>query len=1422
TNSSGCQDTIIKQVVVSAKPLADFSADTACFNSPTQFTDLSTTIAPATIISYSWDFGDGLPGSTQQNPIHTYTNYGTFTVTLTVTNSNGCVSTKTKQVLVHPLPVAAFSFTSPICQGAVVSFNDLSSTLPGYTGQIVRWFWNFDDGTTQNILFPNNPDVDHVFAGTALSHNVRLTVITSDSCQSFIEHVVTSIPSPIANFSNPTTNCSDQLVPFTDQSQPNGGGNITSWYWDFGDPGSGMLNNSSAQNPSHEFSAPGPFTVVLIVTNASNCTDTVSKTLTIDSPPVASFIADTACLGNLTTFTNGSTTPPPGSIATYFWQFGDGQTSTSQNPTHLYSAAQVYNVTLTVTTTNGCVKDTTIQVLVTESATAAFSYQTPSCAGSSVQFTDQSVAPSGYITTWVWDFDDGNTVTVNYPASPDVTHIFATGGTYNVKLTVTTSKGCTNSKTNPVVIISNPLANFSFPGTNCALMGIQFNDNSQQNGGGNLMSWEWNFDDPGSGSSNSSNLQNPIHMFSDGGTFDVQLIVTNINGCKDTISQTVTVIEAPLATFSADTACFNSITQFTDASTAPQGTITTWNWNFGDPGSGSLNTSTLQNPTHIFSNTGNFNVTLQVTTSDGCQNDTVIQITVNPKPLAMFSASSSCVGTATQFTDLSTAPGSMLTSWLWDFGDGVGTSTVQNPTYTYTTWGTYNVKLIVTNLSNCTDSIIMPVTARPTPTADFTYTSFHCPAGQVNFQDLSHGNNAAIVDHYWIFEPGYTSDMVNPTYTYNITDTTYLVTLIVTDNYGCQDTIVNSVYVEPGMSFTFNYDTVCFGEVSHFSTQNLAAGDTLYSVHWDFGDPNSAPYNESYLYNPTHTFSAPNVYTVKLSAWNSDNCKDSIYKVVQVYDLPEPAFSFVSEPCDSIIHLNDETLPGIGNIQTWEWHFGDGSAPLIITGAPSGDTSHLYQTVGQFNVTLITTNSRGCLDSITQVVERYPCISASFDPDTTLMCANYPITFGDSSIPVNRIAQWNWNFDDGLDTTYTTYASSITHRFASAGTYHVRLLINATVNGVQFADSTIHLVMVHATPEAYFASPNTCLNQAVLFTDTSETFGEPNVLWSWNFGDPGSGTADTSSMTNPSHTYPLPGYYTAQMKVANQYGCEDSLAKQIRIFGLPEARFGNTVACEGDPTYFTDMSQTSDTTFGGWNWNFGVPSLVLDTSTLRNPSYIYPATGDFTVQLIVQDYNGCRDTVDSTVTVSTTPLSNFKIIDKIDNMTGKIQLKNESTGATGYWWDFGNGKTSEDANPTVTYTEDGTYTIMLVSMNDFGCLDTTYYEYDVLFKGLYIPNAFAPSSINLGVMLFKPVGMNLKKYHIQVFNVWGEMLWESTLLDSDGRPTEGWDGKYNGNLMPSGTYIWKVEASFIDDSQWDGNDIGKGDLETMGTVTLVR
>jgi len=104
-----------------------------------------------------------------------------------------------------------------------------------------------------------------------------------------------------------------------------------------------------------------------------------------------------------------------------------------------------------------------------------------------------------------------------------------------------------------------------------------------------------------------------------------------------------------------------------------------------------------------------------------------------------------------------------------------------------------------------------------------------------------------------------------------------------------------------------------------------------------------------------------------------------------------------------------------------------------------------------------------------------------------------------------------------------------------------------------------------------------------------------------------------------------------------------------------------------------------------------------------------------------------------------------------------------------------------------------------------------------------MPNAFAPESDNKSVNRFKPVGINLKRYHIQVFDIQGHLIWESDKLDSDGSPAEGWDGTFNGAVMPSANYFWKASATFIDDSDWTGSDTGvKGSGGTMGYVRLIR
>jgi hypothetical protein len=270
------------------------------------------------------------------------------------------------------------------------------------------------------------------------------------------------------------------------------------------------------------------------------------------------------------------------------------------------------------------------------------------------------------------------------------------------------------------------------------------------------------------------------------------------------------------------------------------------------------------------------------------------------------------------------------------------------------------------------------------------------------------------------------------------------------------------------------------------------------------------------------------------------------------------------------------------------------------------------------------------------------------------------------------------------------------------------------------------------------------------------------------------------------------------------------------------AKFSNSIVCSGNPTYFYDKSKPGDTIDNYWHWTFGEPASAKDTSLSQNPVHRYKNEGNYNVKLMVRDRNGCSDTTDSTITVHPTPVSAFTLIDKYQGKNGIILLNNQSVGAESYYWDFGDGQTSTDQNPVVTYDLDGSYLISLVSTNLFKCSDTTFYKYELIFDGLYVPNAFSPTNPSSSVKLFKPVGVNLKDYHIMVFDNWGHLMWESRKLDVHGSPEEGWDGTFNGVLMPLGVYAWKVDAVFIDGTIWKGADIGKGEYKSIGTVTLLR
>jgi PKD repeat protein len=1018
---------------------------------------------------------------------------------------------------------------------------------------------------------------------------------------------------------------------------------------------------------------------------------------------------------------------------------------------------------------------------------------------------------------WIWAFGDGSTQTILAPPPQYVYHTYTNGGAYNVTLTVETSNNCQSFVTNVINISFTPVSNFSLSSSSCEGNAVQFTDLSQSNGGGPLMAWNWNFGDPGSGINNTSSQQNPVHIFNSGGNYIVTLITTNIHGCQDTIRKPISINHGPSVYFTADTACKGNITHFIDHSIANNGILSSWLWNFGD---GTSN-SNLPNPTHTYAASGTFLVTLTVTNSLGCQSDTTQQVLVNPIPDALFSFTGSCLGASTIFQDQSTSPGQTITHWHWNFGDS-DTSDLQNPVHTYTTSGTFMVILTVTNSRGCTDQYAAPLIIFNHPTAAFSYYSTFCPAGRVTFSDHSVGNGAAIDDWFWTFEPGFFSTSANPTFTYSNTDTIYRVSLVVTDANGCKDTIVDStVLVKPAFRFTFSANTSCIGTPTQFQAVNLAEGDSLHDLHWNFGDPASGTYNTSNLYNPTHEFSGPGTFIVKLSAWDLNNCQDSVYKEVSVNPGPIAKFTFDSLPhCDGIAVFHDISDGNGSAVDTVIWNFGDGHIVKQLF-SDSNLMFHHYDQFGTYKVSLTAINMNGCKDTISHLV-MISCISAGFTMSDSLTCTLNKVSFYDHSTPVDLISSWRWDFGDGSDTTYYHKTTSIHHDYKETNNYHVKLSIISISDGLTICDTISEQINVQQSTSANFASNNVCQKDTVNFVNLTDSNIYPILSTHWNFGDPSSGTYDTTGSFNAFHLYLNPGKYNVRLIVQNKLGCYDTLMRKVTIYKHPKADFSVPAVCSRESVVFKNLSSHGDTAITAYSWKFGDTANPVDTSNQKSPSYTYHHEGIYSVHLLVKDAFGCRDTITKHETVLISPISAFTIIDNIDGMQGRIRMDNQSTNADQYEWDFGNGTISNDLAPVITYANNGIYRIRLITWSANNCSDTTYASYEFMFHNLFVPNALSPNNVVPEVRIFKPIGVNLKLYHVEVFDVWGHLIWGSSLLDPAGRPLEGWDGTLNGELMPQDTYVWKISATFIDGTVWEGSDNGTGTGKTMGTVTLFR
>ena len=1512
-NVAGSADSLTKlqYIIVYAKPGTNFSASplTGCFPLPVNFTDMSTP-GSGTIKSWLWDFGDGNT-STLQHPIHTYTASGNYTILLVVTNSNGCSKsfTKSNYISINNGVNAIFKNTVPSSCSAPQTINFQNQSIG--TGTIA-YQWLFGDGSTSNLL---NPQHTYLAAG---NYTVTLIVTNSTGCADTATHTNSIIIGSVnADFSFPSNVCGGNSFTFTNISIPA----PLSASWNFGDattstgispvktytsPGTYIVtlvsdfggcqatqtksitviakpsasfiaspltscstpidvnfsntstgsvatewlfgdgSTSNLTNPSHSYTTPGNYTVTLISINSNGCSDTLVKSdyIKIQLPAaVINNLPQQGCAPLAVTFSSIVTSADP--ISSYLWNFGNGVTSTLPNPSYTFTAGN-YDIQLIITTINGC-KDT---LFVPQGVKAAVKPNTnfsatprDICARLPVQFSDLS---TGSITKWDWNFGDGSHSNLQNPM-----YGYQDTGLFTITLIVG-NNGCFDTLTIPNYIhVKPPIAIFTEVGT-CANKYLKiFTDKSI-----GADSWNWNFGDGAT-----SILQNPTHTYASVGTFTVTLTVFNLStGCDYTKTTQIRVAdEQALFTASVLELCRNSSTTFNATSKQETPAIVSFEWNFGD---GSLDTG--NNVIHTYLQKGLYTVTLKITDVNGCV-DSITKINyikvVGPTSAFAPATPGSCLNAAVTFNDLSTTDGiHPLTSWSWNYGDGVKATLTSLPfQHMYSNSGIYTVSLKITDSFGCSDSTSLSnALIISTPVANyFTIDTLSCPGKPVKFQSQSTGNS---LTYAWSFGDGGTSNLMNPVHVFTA-DGNYTVNLTVIDMYGCSSTKTILQYIivnTPVANFTVSDSfTTCPPLIMHFTNSS----QHVQSYVWDFGDGGGT----STVVSPPHFYSFSGNFTAKLTVTTFGGCTDVKTKQMIVKG---PQGTFLYSPIIGCTPLNSLFTATTQSRLSFVWDFNDGSTKFTSDSV----VSHNYILPGMYVPKMILTDAAGCNVAIQGIdTIKVSGVINAFSADTLTRCNSGNVVFTNSSASNDIITGYQWNFGDGgISTEFEP-----THFYSTTGLYYPTLITTTQMGCTDTATSAVPVKIVKTPVISAVQSPNGCVPLTMNFTGHLLNADTSAIQWQWSF----SNQSPVNGQLPVPIIYKIGGSYNYSLTAINSSGCKDTAYGFFQAYSKPIVSAGQDISiCQGTGQTLSATGAPSLT----WSPSTGL-SCVHCSSPVATPDSVkdYTVTGTsaqgctntdvvrVSVKFPFQMQGGSRDTLclgqsgilsasgattyawspttglntATGPTVKATPsiTTNYMVIGKDDkncfsdtayfpikvypiptvtaganktiNVGQTITLTPTlSADVTNVKWTPTSWLVSS-ATPSITVKPNLETQYIVKVTNSGGCTASASVNIYVLCNGanVFIPNTFSPNGDGANDV-FYPRGTGLFTIkQARIFNRWGEEVFARYSFKANDESL-GWDGTSKGQKLGIDVYVYMIEI------QCDNNST----LVYKGNISLIK
>ena len=1378
-----CKDTITKPVTV--QETVNFNSNitmpaSACQNNTVNFTSTANT-APGLI---KWEFGDGSSyNTTSPNTWHNYSQPGTYTVKMT--NVFGtCSETVTKQIVINPMPNSQGFIANygGIC-GAPVTVNFTDTT----TGA-VSWQWYLHG--TWSAPFSNSQNASYTFVNDGY-YNVYVTVTTAAGCSKTIGKQINVLrPSANIYFTNSSSpkgnyDCDSLRIRFAVNSNQT----IQSYSWNLGNG-----NTSTSATPEAFYNQPGIYTVTLNYITESGCAASAVYSVRVYDKPDANFTYSVPCGNSLSLqFRDISF------FSDYWqWQFGDGGTSYGiPTPNHLYPDTGIYTVRF-INRIGRCA-DTVVKTVhanVLPSSVDIFRADN-TCSGTrgTVTFDHRSLRASG----GTWDFGDGTIIPYDSSAHP-VTHTYTRTGTFQVRLT-SNYNGCvlTSVRTVNVLLKQNPVltanktqicANEQL---NIQVSGLQPNPfafstwghyylNKYENNTGA----QFNGNESFSGWSTANVYTSTLSGFTAGTTRFRAIIQSAYANCLDTTNYIDLLVNGPIAGFRVQNndLCFKKPFVFIDTSRSATATLlTTWFWDFGD---GTTRTNTTNaSVQHTYATPGRYLVRLRVTDASGCS--------------ATFSSWVNARGTKAAFTPsglhipnvpLNTTVTFYNNStnynanpiYTWHYGDGT-TATTYTGSHTYTQAGTNTVQLIASDPSiPCSDTAQKVITVKDFNTAFSFTTSFlgsnSCPPVMVRINNLSVGFTRLL----WDFGDGTTSTSAYyPTHIY-YNPGVYRIILYTYGYNGLTGTYIDSVEVKkPSAQMTADALHGCLSQNVNFG----AAAQYVNSYLWDLGDGSTRNTPPSLA----HAYNTPGQYTPRLIAKDGNGCPTSA-------ELPNPividslAIRIKGIPpvvCDSALitfdpEINSYAAINLSTTLIYKWDFGTGN---------SADTSNIrnpsfgYVLPGTYVAKLKVTSPYGCVKESqeTIVVNQKAKGVITGLPE---ICQEGSIQFSGSATPSANV-QWNWNFGNGNTSSLQNPPAQL---YTSAGNYLVTLLVtrNGCVDTVKHQLTVNPKPVVNALPSQHIL----CLGNSIQLSANGGT------IYNWS---PAVGLNNTT-IANPVASPVVSTKYlvtaTTDKGCSNKDSVSITVAQPINV-QLPAA----IDLCKGHTI------QLNATGADSYQWINNVAGL--NNTAIANPVANPPTNTMYTV--VGSDrYNCFKDTAWVNVILRDLPTVNAgPDIEAVGNVPHQLTATASNDVVKWLWTPNERLSCHTCPSPVVTPKMQTTYVVKV--SNEWGCsaTDTIVIKLKCATGTVYIPTAFTPNNDGKND-IFYIAGSGIKVIKsLRIYDRWGGVVFEKSNLAIDD-PSSGWNGKVNGVVTATGTYIYLAEV-----------ECSSGEKFTLkGTVTLIQ